>query len=1453
MVPASFVLLDALPLTPHGKVDRRALPAPGPAEPDIDEASVEPRNELEQALAEIWRELLRLERVGVNDNFFDLGGHSLLAIQLISRVRETHRVELSVRSFFETPTLGGIAQLVEQAKNRGPERPPFKKSPTAGLKETEKPDGTPENEALVFPASFAQQRMWFLDQLEPGNAAYNMVQAARLSGRLHESALERSLNSIVRRHEILRTYFVEIEGAPAQVIGAPAYQPLNVIRLSGISDDDRESEARRLIEEEANRPFDLAQGPLFRATLIRIGAEEHILALTMHHIISDGWSIAVLYRELSALYEAFCRGSAPALPELPIQYADFAVWQRQWLQGEVLGKQLSYWKRHLSDVPVLELATDRPRPAAQTFRGAKQFSTLPKGVCDELKALSRREGATLFMTLLAAFQTLLHRYTGQEDIVVGAAIAGRIRPEVEELVGLFINTLALRGDASGNPTFREFLARTRQTALDAYEHQELPFEKLVEELNPRRDLSRSPLFQVMFGFQNLPQVPLTFTGLRISPIEVERETAKFDLTLWVHEDARALTATLGYNTDLFEHETIKRMLGHFQTLLEGIVAHPERRISELPLLTEAERRRLLIEWNDTARDYPKDKCVHELFEAQAERTPEGLAVVCDQQQLTYGELNRRANRVAHYLRKSGVQTEARVGIYLERSPEMIVALLAILKAGAAYVPLDTDYPEERIAFMLADSQARWLLTQNHFVGRLPKWNGEVVGLDPDGERFSMEPEHNPAAGATAENLAYVIYTSGSTGTPKGVAVPHRAITRLVVNSDYASLTPDDVVAQASNSSFDAATFEIWGALLNGARLAVVRKDAALSPRDLAAEIGRHRISAVFLTTALFNLAAREFPAAFKSLRHLLFGGETVDPKCVAEILRHGPPERLLHVYGPTETTTFASWYRVNSVADEAATVPIGRPIANTEIYLLDRYLNPVPIGVVGEIYIGGDGLAQGYLNHPGLTAEKFIRHPFSDDPQARLYKSGDLGRYLADGNIEFLGRVDDQIKIRGFRVEPGEIENVLGQNAAVRQALVMVREDSPAGKYLVAYVVPSREPAPTAPELRNFLKQSLPAYMIPAVFVVLERFPLTPNGKVDRQALPLPSEMPPDSQAGYAPPTGVIEQELARIWEELLPVRPIGAEDSFFDLGGHSLLAVQMVRRIEQECGERIPLTTVLAGPTIKHLAEALRKQRIGDDRSLLVKVQSGGAKRPLFFLHGDFSRGGFYCLSLARRLGEDRPFYALAPHGLNGTSVPETVEEMAASYLDMIRAVQPEGPYVLGGYCNGGTVAFEIAQQLLRQGQRVELVVLVAVSGQRSFHKRLAHRLTHGIGNLLGFGSEEKLRLFLGLRAGVRFIRRHYRRALGITHSERADYHFTRLYTRTLSGYLLKSYPGRVALFWPSDLGPCERALRKWQRTAPQAEIQAVPGNHFSCISRHPEALGDCIKTCLEPAADKE
>jgi amino acid adenylation domain-containing protein len=904
------------------------------------------------------------------------------------------------------------------------------------------------DERFVFPTSFAQRRLWFVDQLEPESARYGVPMALGLSGTLDYSALQRALSAIVGRHEALRTTFELRDGDPVQVVAPSPGVELPVREAGALS----QTEFQQLMGEEADRPFDLERGPLFRALLFRRSPDDHVLLVAFHHIVVDGWSVGVFTCELGELYRAFVSGNTPSLPELPVQYGDYAVWQRDWLKGEVLERQLGYWRGQLAGAPpALDLPTDRPRPRVPSHRGAVETLQLPPRLFEALTSLSRREGATPFMTLLAGLQTLLARYSGQDDITIGSPIANRTRSELEHLIGFFVNSLALRTDLSGDPTFRGLLGRVRTVALDAYSHQDVPFEKLVEELHPERVADLNPFFQVMFALQNAPHPPLSLPGLTVRSLPLSSRTSKFDLTLQVRENAGGLRAGLEYSTELFDAGTIRRLLGHFEVLLGAAVADPDRRLSRLPLLTDEERRQVVACGNATDRAYPAERGVHQLVECQAAGSPGSTAIEFGDERLTYREVNGRANQLARFLRSRGVGQGARVGVALERSPELVVTVLAVLKAGAAYVPLDPGYPRDRLELMLDDARVSTVVTRNGVLPGLPDGVASI-GLDADGAAIARESDRDLGVETLPGQVAYVMYTSGSTGRPKGIAIPHRAIVRLVCNADYIELTPEDRVGQVSNASFDAATFEFWGALIHGARLVIIPREVVLSPRDFAAAIRDREISAMFLTTALFNQLAHDAPEVFQSVRHLLFGGEAADAARVLDVLRQGPPERLLHVYGPTETTTFATWQLVRTVGDNAVTIPIGLPIGNTRAYLLDRHLEPVPLGVPGELYLGGPGLAQGYLGRPGLTAERFVPDCFGPEPGGRLYRTGDRVRRRSDGALEFVGRLDEQIKLRGFRIEPGEIEAALGEHPAVRDCAVVLRDDLPGGRGLVAYL-----------------------------------------------------------------------------------------------------------------------------------------------------------------------------------------------------------------------------------------------------------------------------------------------------------------------------------------------------------------------------------------------------------------
>ncbi|MFB2981139.1 amino acid adenylation domain-containing protein [Microseira sp. BLCC-F43] len=1113
MVPNAFVLLEKLPLLPNGKLDRNNLPAPN-ISAEI-RNYVAPRNPQEQLIADIWAEVLGLEKVGIYDNFLELGGHSLLASLVISRLREALAVELPVSALFESPTVASLSEKIEKLSQQNQTHQTL-------------PILEPIARSVELPLSLIQQRFWILDQIEGANAAYNITRALRLVGSLNLTALQQAIQSIIQRHETLRTSFGMVEGKPVQFIAETVPLTLPLVDLQDLPEVERMAELERLITAEYTQLFELSTAPLLRAKLIRLESDSHVLLVTMHHIISDAWSAGIFLKELSNLYADY------PLPDLPIQYADYAYWQRQWLQNELINTQLNYWQQQLADAPpVIELPTDYPRSAIQTFRGSIQRFKLGNDLTNKLKKLSQKSGTSLFMTLQAAFVTFLYRYTGQEDIVIGSPITNRNRPALESLIGFFVNTLVLRTRLENNPTFKQLLSQVRQVALDAYVHQDLPFDRLVEALQPERHKNLSPLFQVMFVLQNSPVEKPNLPGLNVTQIELDRPTAgaTFDLTLSMQEIDAELTGALEYNANLFDAATIARMVDNFQTLVEAIVNNPEQRVGQLPLLTTAQQHQLLVEWNQNQTNYPH-QCIHQLFEQQVETTPEAIAVKWENQQLTYRELNNRANQLAHYLQKLGVGAETLVGICLERSPKIIVAMLGILKAGGAYLPLDPSYPSDRLQFMLQDGQAFLVLTEQQLWGQLT--SVEQICLDRDWCVISQESQQNLNCHITADNLAYVIYTSGSTGQPKGVMVPHRGVVRLAVNTDYVNLRSTDVIAQASNTSFDAATFEIWGALLNGAKVAILNRETILSPQDFASSLETEEITILFITTALFNQIVQEVPSAFRHLRYLLFGGEAVDTRRVQQLLAGESPQKLLHVYGPTENTTFSTWYHIQQIKPKAETVPIGRGIANTQTYILDRYLQPVPIGVTGELYVGGAGLAKGYLNRPDLTSERFITNPFI--PNERLYKTGDLVRYLPDGNIEFIGRIDHQVKIRGFRIELGEIETLLHQHPQVQQVVVIVREDNPGNKYITAYVV-NENLTLTSNELRQFVKENLPEYMIPSAFVILNAFPLNPNGKIDRRALPVPN-LAENRQTAFVPPRNPTEEIIADIIGDILPHQP---------------------------------------------------------------------------------------------------------------------------------------------------------------------------------------------------------------------------------------------------------------------------------------------------------------------------
>jgi amino acid adenylation domain-containing protein len=1450
MVPSLFIELKSLPRLPNGKVDRGALPPPGDALSTPRGTFVAPRGPSEELLAEIWSDLLGIEGLGVYDNFFELGGHSLLATQMFSRVVRAFRIELPLRALFEAPTIAGLAARVnramESAEGWGP--PPMVPAPR---------DGALGRKGL--PLSFAQQRMWFLDQLEPGNPAYNVPAALRLEGPLRRRALQLSLSELVRRHEVLCTSYHSVDGEPVQVTAPPEPVPFPVVNLEQIPDRQRSHLMLRLARVEAQRPFDLVRGPVWRALLLRLGEEDHAMLVTLHHIASDGWSLGILMRELATLYGAFVEGRPSPLPELEIQYPDYATWQRGWLRGEELAAQLDYWRKRLKGAPpLLQMPADRPRPAVQTHRGTTRTFVLPADLSAALLVLGRKEGATPFMTLLAAFQALLARYTSQDDISVGTPIAGRNRLEIEGLIGFFVNTLVLRTDLSGNPTFRSLLARVREIALEAHAHQELPFEKLVEELEPERSLAHSPLFQVMFLLENTPREAVEGTGLRISRLEAETMTANFDLTLAMTEEGEVLIGEVEYNTELFDSTTIQRFQGHLRSLLATVVSQPERHVFGLPLLAGAQRSQVVVEWNDTGKAYSRDRCIHELFEDQVARTPDQPAVEFGGARLTYRQLNERSNRLARHLQAVGAGPEVVVGICLERSLELVVGLFGILKSGAAYLPLDPSYPQERRAFMMHDAQASLLLTRRSLAKiRLPE-RVKVVLLSQDEATLRHESGESTLGRVGAENPAYVIYTSGSTGNPKGVLVAHGSLVNYIESrAEELALQPEDRMLQFASSSFDTSAEEIFSCLTRGARLVLRSESMPGSVAEFLRSCEELGLTVLDLPTAYWH----EVTAALctgclgwpRCVRQVIIGGEAALPdRWAAWRNRVGREVRLFNTYGPTEATIVAIACELSRLSDPEAAgraVPLGRAIANARVYPLDRELSAVPMGLAGELHIGGVPVARGYLHRPRLTAEKFIPDPIGDRPGGRLYKTGDLTRHRADGNLEFLGRVDDQVKVRGFRIELGEIAAVLGEHPAVREVEVLAPLDASGDRRLQAYLVTDSEVALSAGALDAALAGRLPDYMIPSVFVFLEALPRTPSGKLDRRAL---AGIKPEMAGGHGPtvaPRDALELELVQIWEELLDTRPIGVTDDFFARGGHSLLAVRLMACLERRLGRALPVAALFQHSTVEALAAALRHETEPLAQSSLVALQPGGSATPFFCVHP--VGGNVFCyVELARHLGPEQPFYALQALGLDGSQQPlSRVEEMAAHYLETIRGVQPQGPYLLGGWSVGGLIAFEMARQLQARGQEVGLLVLMDSRAQQP-HDELEEggdleplaifaldlglsldRLALSAEELGRLSTDEKLALVLEEAKAAKKLPPE----VGLPEAR----HLFRVFESTLIAeerYDPRPYPGQVYLFRARD-GSGKETLSSdlgWGRYAQGGvTVEEISGDHFSFLQQ--------------------
>ncbi|MEX2212842.1 MAG: amino acid adenylation domain-containing protein [Phycisphaeraceae bacterium] len=1492
MAPSAYVFLDKLPLTPHGKTDRKALPAPtyiSKAETD----SI-PDSTLAKNLAAIWAEVLHVDRVGINDDFFELGGHSLIAATLITRVQDRLGLRIPLRLFFESPTIAALLRSVDL---------------TSMSDAAKKPNPAPAEHADShgLPASSAQSRLWFLDQLEEERAVYNIPISIWIEGAVHLDALQSAINAIVRRHEIIRTNLIERDGVPIQIVRDVGRVTIEQVDLSRVDATQLEQETQRAIDDESRQPFNLAEDAMLRAKLIHRGHDEHVLVLTMHHIASDGWSINLLMSELASLYRARVEGTDEALPDLPIQYADATRWQQANLTKEKLQPHVDYWRRQLAGVPpLLELPGDRPRPVIKSYKGHMIRLNVSKLITDEARRLSRSNHVTLFMTLLAAFKTLIHRYTGESDIVVSTPTAGRDTLEWESLIGFFVNTTPLRTDVSGNPTFRELLHRVRDSAVEGYGHQRLTFDKLVEELKPARSRSHEPFSQFMLVL-NHDVHELGLAGTRCRTEYAHTGTAKFDLTLSFIEKEEGLQGYVEYASDLFDRDTVERMCGHFLTLLDSIVAGPDRPVSELPMLTESEGRRVIDEWNDTARPFDLDTPLHVWFERQVDNAPDAVAVVLEDQQWTYIQLNERANQLARHLRALHFDRGQLAAICMERSIEMVISLLAVLKAGGAYVPIDPAYPSTRVGFMIEDSNTSIVLTQSKWIEAIPaphRAGTGVVQVDAEREKIARNSATNLDIPTSGDDLAYVIYTSGSTGMPNGAMIPHRAIcNHMHWMCEAFDLNSSDSVLQHSPFVSDSSVWEFFAPLMVGGKLVLAGPEMQQAGSQIIEAVRRCGITTLQVVPAQLRLMLADPQlAGCASLRRICSCGEVL-PARVCNDLLSKLRVNVYNLYGATETCISTTWHPCEHV-QESDSVPIGRPIANMRAYVLNAERRPVPIGVPGELYVGGAGVGVGYLNRPDLTTARYIPDPFAGNQSRKLYRTGDLCRFRTDGSLEFLGRTDRQVKVRGCRIEPGEVEAAMVTHPAVKECVV-TRKGHGGEEYLVAYVVSPAGSDVPASQFHEHLARQLPAGMVPSVFLSIPQLPLLPSGKVDYRALPDPKGDRDVYKDESLAPRNVVEEKLVAIWKQLLRVDRIGVDDNFFELGGHSLIAVRMANEIEDCFGQSVPLAALFETPTIAALARLLHNEADTSDlRNSLVTLRPGGSRVPVFFVHG--IGGEVMCFrELVKALGDDQPVYGLQARGIHRDDLPHrTIKEMATHYVERIRDVLPDGPFMLAGYSSGGTIAFEMAQQLTASGVRVPWLAILDTQTSdldsavpRSTLKRyydtllnlprwLGHDLKRSsprqlLRKVLSLAKRRTVRQVTGSVNGESDV--HFRgtiddeppygspnrmqqpsdaepvidveRAFGIAADkmEPARLRLINTHFRALLAYAPRTYSGSIVLFRAKvrPLFGRRDAKLGWDRVAAGGvKVKVIPGNHDTLL-RNPNVLdlADAMRQSLDDA----
>ncbi len=1440
----------SIPKTSSGKLQRshcrdlyveqafERLNAPAPEE------APEAPQELIECVAACMAELLGVEHVAPDADFLWLGGHSLLATQLASRLRDRLHVRVSLQSVFEAPTPAALAALVAKLP-----------------REVALPPLSAHDRTSDLPLSFSQERMWFLHQLDPQGSAYNVAGAVRVEGELDGRALVEAFDEMVRRHELLRANVETVDGEPRLWIDPTKRIDLPVLDFG----HDGEAEARALAaaSELANAPFDLARDPLARAVVYKVGPARHVLAVSLHHLITDAWSMGLLLQDLVAFYDASRAGRPMPPPKSALGYVDYAAYQRRTWQGELLERELGYWKQRLLGVEPLLLPTDRPRTARRSSAGAIELLELPGPLLDRLSELARAQGATLFMVLLAAFDLLLHRHSGQMDLVVGVPVANRNRVSSEAFVGSLVNTLPVRVEVAPEQSFSELLRHVRERSLEAFDHQDLPFERLVSELSLERTPGGSPLVQVMFDYQNVPMTPGS-ESISLAPLMLCRGASQFDLSLLVHDSELGRSAAFEYSTDLFDADTARRIAEHYVNLLTQVAEQPERKLSEIPMPSPGERARILACARSPEPASRRELSLHGGLAEQASRRPSAPAVSDERGTYTYAELEARVQALSLRLRAAGAGPGERVAVYIERSKELLVALLAVLRTSAAYVPLDPRHPALRLQYVIEDAAPRIVLTDSKVRASLPEAaaNARILEIDAPSDALAGSYEFpDPPSNAAA----YVIYTSGSTGRPKGVEVPRYALANFLSSMAHTpGMGEADRILSTTTIAFDIAGLELLLPPLVGASLYVVASDVVSDGERLAALCRDLRPTFMQATPASWRMLVEAgFEGAFDLT--ILCGGEALPRELADQLLaRCGA---LWNVYGPTETTIWSLLHRVEPTADG---VPIGRPLDRTQVYVFDRHGALCPIGVAGELCIGGDGVATGYFQRPELTRERFIPDPFASAPGARLYRTGDLARLRGDGTFEHLGRLDFQLKIRGFRIEPGEIEAQLKEDPRVREALVVARAERRDDVRLVAYCVCDEDAAPQGVELAARLRERLPEYMIPSAFVILPKLPQTPNGKVDRAALPAPDERHLAVDVEFVAPRDEIERSLGRLFREVLGTsEELGIRHNFFALGGHSLLAVRLFARIQREHGTDLPLATLFEAPTVEQLAVRIRAANVEDlaaasqshafpDRSFsyIVPIERTGRRTPLFCVHG--AGGNVVGLSpLARHVAHDRPFYALQARGVDGTSEPFAhIEEAAAAYLDEVRAVQPHGPYHLAGYCGGGVIAFEMARMLHAAGERVASLALIDTyrPGVEIHHDRVARVRGHyrsGGGRYVLERARKRIRERLNEWSMALRIDLHRLRMAPMPHELR-DAWLTRAFFRAAASYRPAPFVGRLTVLRARDVDPMMRGVERelgWGALASAGvEVHDVPGEHHTLLEEpHATEVGATLRSCLE------